>query len=146
MARTLLCAALVAAAMAAPLSAQTFSFNTGDASLDVTLNSLNVSARADIGPFTADMSASFGVSQPQVQAWINVERLQPAEVFLALEIGKIAARPPAVVIETYKKNRGKGWGAVARSLGIKPGSPQFKALKAATSEKNEKIKARGKKK
>jgi hypothetical protein len=33
------------------------------------------------------------------------------------------------VLGLYKKNRGAGWGAVARSLGIKPGSPQFKALK-----------------
>jgi hypothetical protein len=48
--------------------------------------------------------------------------------------GRIARKPPAAVIEIYNKNKGKGWGAVARSLGIKPGSPEFKALKAAAAE------------
>ncbi|HVP17513.1 MAG TPA: hypothetical protein VMU36_00850 [Spirochaetia bacterium] len=60
-----------------PLGAQSFSFNRGDASLDVTLNSLNVQARAAIGPYTADLSASFAVEQPRIRAWMTVESLQP---------------------------------------------------------------------
>jgi len=34
-----------------------------------------------------------------------------------------------VVIDSYRKNKSKGWGALARDLGIKPGSKEFKALK-----------------
>ncbi len=127
------------------VSAQSFSFNTGDASLDMTLSSLNVQARADIGPYTAELSASFGVTQPQIQAWMTVERLQPAEVYVVLELGRLSGRPPASVIAVYKKIKVKGWGAVARSLGFKPGSPGFKALKSSAEEKNKKLKARKKK-
>jgi hypothetical protein len=130
---------LIAALLAAagfPLAAQSFSFNTGDASLDVTLTSINVQASAQIGPYTADLSATFGVAQPQIQTWITVDKLQPAEAYLVLEMGRIASKPPATVIEVYKKNRGKGWGAVARSLGIKPGSPEFKALKGNAVERD----------
>jgi hypothetical protein len=140
------CFVFLAALMAAclPVAAQAFSFNTGDASLDATLNSLNVQAKADIGPYTADLSVSFGVKQSQIQAWMTVGKLEPAEVYLALELGKIASKPPASVIEVYKKNKGKGWGAAARALGIKPGSPEFKALKDSTAAKNKKVKAKKK--
>jgi hypothetical protein len=145
MARHLLFAIAFAAAASVPLAAQTFSFNTGDASLDVTLNSINVQAQANIGPYTADLSASFGVGQPQIQVWLTENKLQPAEVFLVLEMGKIASKPPATVIAVYKKNKGKGWGAVAKALGIKPGSPEFKALKGSADERDRKTKG-GKKK
>jgi hypothetical protein len=76
---------------------------------------------------------------------MKVEKLQPAEVYLVLELGKLTGKSPASVIAIYKKNKGKGWEAVARALGIKPGSPEFKALKNAAAEKNKKIKARKKK-
>jgi hypothetical protein len=142
--RLLLMAALLVS-LCIPLAAQTFSFGTGDATLDVTLNSLNVQAKADIGPFTAELSASFGVAQPQIQSWITVEKLQPAEAYLVLELGKVASKPPATVLAAYKANKAKGWGAVAKALGIKPGSAEFKALKAATVEKDKKVKARKKK-
>lgn len=140
MARRLFLTIALAALLSIPLAAQSFSFNTADASLDVTLNSLNVQARADIGPYTADLSASFGVGQPQIQVWMTQDNLQPAEVFLVLELGKLSSKPPASVIAVYKKNKGKGWGAVARALGIKPGCAQFKALKSSAAEKNEKVK------
>jgi hypothetical protein len=144
MARRLLFTIALLAALSIPLAAQTFSFNTGDASLDLTLNSLNVQARADVGPYTLELSASYGVKQPQIQTWMTEEKLQPAEVYLVLELGKIASRTPASVIAVYRQNKGKGWGTVAKALGIKPGSPEFKALKNSAVEKNKKIKARKK--
>jgi len=33
------------------------------------------------------------------------------------------------VLKQYKTSKGKGWGVVAQSLGIKPGSAEFQALK-----------------
>jgi hypothetical protein len=46
-----------------------------------------------------------------------------------LRLGEISERPIDLVIEKYRRNNGKGWGEVAKSLGIKPGSRQFHALK-----------------
>ncbi len=134
--------ALVLIAAGLPVSAQSFSFSTGDASLDVTLSSINVQAQANLGPYTADLSVTFGVAQPQVQAWMTVDQLQPAEVYLALELGKLSGKPPTAVVALYKQNKGKGWGAVAKALGIKPGSAAFKALKAHASEKDQKLKGK----
>jgi hypothetical protein len=145
MARRLVFVLALGAAICIPIAAQSFSFNTGDASLDVTLNSINVQAQANIGPYTADLSATFGVGQPQIQVWLTQEKLQPAEVYLVLEMGRIVSQPPATVIAAYKKNKGKGWGAVARALGIKPGSAEFKALKGSAEDRDRKGKG-GKKK
>lgn len=142
MRRSLACVAVLLAAASLPLSAQTFSFGTGDATLDVTLNSINVQATANIGPYTAELSASFGVGQPQIQAWLTVDKMEPAEVYLALELGKLSGKPPATVVTLYKQNKGKGWGAVAKALGIKPGSAAFKALKTNASDRNQKLKAK----
>lgn len=127
-----------------PLAAQ-ISFKSGDAQLDVVLNSLNVEAEASVGPFTADLSVSFGVPQPPIQAWITVDKLKPAEAYLVLELARISKKKPTVVLGIYKKNKGAGWGAVAKALGIKPGSPEFKALKAAAAKQRDKAKARKKK-
>ena len=37
--------------------------------------------------------------------------------------------PPEHVVDQYRKNKGQGWGVIAKSLGIKPGSAEFHALK-----------------
>ena len=33
------------------------------------------------------------------------------------------------VLREYKENKGKGWGVIAKNLGIKPGSREFHELK-----------------
>jgi hypothetical protein len=56
------------------------------------------------------------------------------------------------VIEKYESGKGKGWGALAKSLGIRPGSKEFHALKQGHdlygekhNGKRRKGKAKGKK-
>jgi len=144
MARRFLVALFVLTAMGLPLAAQGFKF--GDAGLDASLNSINIQASADLGSFTAQLSADFGTKQAQLQTWMKTEKLQPAEIYLLLELGRIAKKPPATVLGVYKKNKGKGWGAVAQAMGIKPGSSEFKALKSAATARNKKLKAAKKKK
>ncbi len=53
----------------------------------------------------------------------------PADVFMVFQVGQMAHRPPEVVLQTYQAHKGKGWGVVAKELGIKPGSREFHALK-----------------
>ncbi|HEX9934232.1 MAG TPA: hypothetical protein VGB38_03460, partial [bacterium] len=38
-------------------------------------------------------------------------------------------QPAERVMDEYKSGKGKGWGVIAKSLGIKPGSDEFHALK-----------------
>jgi hypothetical protein len=126
-----------------PLCAQV-SFRTGDAELDRLLVTLDAEARADLGGFVAGLSLEFDFPQARIEAWLTVEKLEPAEAYLALDLARISGKPPAAVLDSYKSNRGRGWGAVARSLGVRPGSAQFQALKQGAGRQSEK--ARGRKK
>ncbi len=98
------------------------------ADLDSFLRSVNIQAQTDLRSFSAKLSAQFGVPGARVDAIIsNVP--QPADAFMVLQIGQMSNRPPETVLETYKRDKGRGWGELAKELGIKPGSPAFHALK-----------------
>ena len=96
--------------------------------LDGFLSNVNVQARADLPGFSATVSAQFGVPVPQVQA-ILTRVDTPAEAFMVFQLGQMAHKQPEVVLQTYRTHRGKGWGVIAKELGIKPGSREFHALK-----------------
>jgi hypothetical protein len=98
------------------------------ATLDSFLSSVNVQARADLPGFHATVSAQFGVPVPQVKAVLGVVAT-PADAFMVFQLGQMAHRPPETVVQTYQAHKGKGWGVIAKELGIKPGSREFHALK-----------------
>ena len=98
------------------------------ASLDSFLNSVNVQAQADLPGFHARVSAQFGVPVPQVQAVLHTVG-SPADAFMVFQLGQMSHRPPETVLQTYQTHKGKGWGVIAKELGIKPGSREFHALK-----------------
>jgi hypothetical protein len=99
-----------------------------NADLDVYLRSLSVSAEADLGGFRTQVGAHFGASGPQLDlAFRSVDR--PADVAVCLWLAQQSRQPVEVVLREYRSHKGQGWGALAQSLGIKPGSAAFKALK-----------------
>lgn len=98
------------------------------ATLDSFLSSVNVQARADLPGFHAKVSAQFGVPVPQVEAVLGMVAT-PADAFMVFQLGQMAHRPPETVVQTYQAHKGKGWGVIAKELGIKPGSREFHALK-----------------
>ena len=54
---------------------------------------------------------------------------EPADAFMVFQLGRMGQCPPERVMEVYKTRHGQGWGAMAKELGIKPGSAEFHALK-----------------
>lgn len=112
-------------------------FNTGDAELDSDLNSINTDAKSDLPKFKADLSAQFGVSSKNLDYMLSI-KMEPAEIYFALEISVAVGKPIETVIDTYEANRDKGWGYIAQQLGIKPGSAEFHALKGKSKTKKEK--------
>ena len=129
---------MLAALMAVGVYAATLSFATGDAELDITLGDINVQAKADVGGFSAELSISSGVSEKEITTLISVEKMEPADVYMAVEIAAIQNISVEKVVTVYKSNKTKGWGAIAKELGIKPGSKEFKELKGKAKEKKEK--------
>jgi len=96
--------------------------------LDNFIGNLNVQARTDMNDFSVRLSTQFGIPEAQVSAVINSVR-EPADAFIVLQLGQWAQLPPERVLRTYESQRKKGWGAMAKSLGITPGSAEFHALK-----------------
>jgi len=142
--RVAIAALAVALAVAVPATA-----TAGE--LDSFLKSLDVRASADLGAFKADLSVSFGVSEPSISGLFQVMS-DPSDVYMTLRIGELSRRPVDQVVAEYKRAKGQGWGAIAKNLGIKPGSAEFHALKegrlrssrgAVPSGKNGKGKGKG---
>ncbi len=96
--------------------------------LDVFISNLNVQARADLPGFKAKLSATFGLAGPQVEAVISSVQT-PADAYMVLKVGQVARQPHEVVLKEYRANKGRGWGVIAKNLGIKPGSREFHELK-----------------
>ncbi len=99
------------------------------ASLDSFLSNVNVQARADLRGFSLRVSTQFGVPAPQVETVLRMVAT-PADAFMVFQLGQMAHRPPETVVQTYQIHKGKGWGVIAKELGIKPGSAEFHALKS----------------
>lgn len=113
------------------------SFNTGSAELDADLNDINASAELNLGGFKAELSASYNVSSKDIDGMFSIG-MEAGEVFLALEISSITDQPVDKVVTSYKSNKSKGWGYIAKEMGIKPGSPEFHELKGNSKNKKNK--------
>ena len=98
------------------------------ADLNSFLASVNVEARTDMKNFSVKLSTQFGVPLPQVDVIVR-SVAAPADAFMVLQLGHMSHQQPQAVLQTYQRKKGKGWGELAKELGIKPGSREFHALK-----------------
>lgn len=51
----------------------------------------------------------------------------PADAFMVFQLGQMSRQPRDAVMRAYGSHAGKGWGVIAKELGI-PGSAEFHAL------------------
>jgi hypothetical protein len=92
------------------------------------LKDLNIQAQADPSGFRARLGARFRIGDVEIKTVLsNVER--PADAYMVLRLGEMSNQPTDYVLSQYRSGKGKGWGTLAKSLGIKPGSTEFHALK-----------------
>ena len=92
------------------------------------IKDFNIKAEADPDGFRARLAARFDLGDIQIETVLgNIE--EPADAYVVLRLGEMSGKPLDHVVARYKSCKGKGWGSVAKSLGIKPGSKEFMALK-----------------
>jgi hypothetical protein len=92
------------------------------------MKDFNLRAEADPSGFRAQLATRFKVGDAEINAVIgNMKR--PADAYMVLRLGEMSSRSPEYVMDRYHAEKGKGWGVLAKSLGIKPGSSEFHALK-----------------
>lgn len=116
-------------------------FKTGDASLEAELNVVNTEAKSDLGAFKDKLSVEFGLASTKVDKLLDI--MEPAEILLSGRMKELLGIEIDIVVDSYQKNRDKGWGAIAKDLGIKPGSPEFHALKGKSKNPNSMNKGNG---
>ncbi|HEY6011455.1 MAG TPA: hypothetical protein VIX18_08300 [Nitrospirota bacterium] len=98
------------------------------AGLDDFIRRVNEQAAHDINRFASKVSSQFGIPVPRVEDVLR-HVPTPADAFMVFQLGQMSNKPPDMVLPVYQANRDRGWGAIAKELGIKPGSPEFHALK-----------------
>lgn len=110
------------------------------------LSEININAQQDIGGFKSKLSLSFGVEKTKVESVMTISE-KPADAYMIFRVSEITNKPIEEVITVYKKNKNQGWGKIAKELGIKPGSNEFKELKKGKlgSKDDDEKKEKGKK-
>jgi hypothetical protein len=111
--------------------------------LDVFVSNLNVQAQADLGSFKVRLSTQFGVPAVKVDA-VMASVKTPADAYMCFRVGQVASKPVEVVTKEYQANQGKGWGVIAKNLGIKPGSKEFHDLKKGNFNGDDQDSGKGK--
>ncbi|WP_153019143.1 hypothetical protein [Lysobacter capsici] len=117
--------------LALSAQAQTVGYNirTGDVWVDTRLGEINDYGRRYPEPFVDEISGYYGAPRSYVEELLQRRRWAPGDVYYACALARSLGVPCQNVVREYDRNPGQGWGAVAKRMGIKPGSPAFHALK-----------------
>jgi len=118
--RTLILAVAFACVLLSPSKATA-------STLETFLDEVDVRASKDMGSFRADLRLTFDVSNGTLDGLFEVVS-KPSDVYMCLRISEVAKQPIDRVVGEHQKNKGQGWGVIAKNLGIKPGSEEFHAL------------------
>lgn len=114
---------------------------TGDAKFDTILGDINAHTHGDnLSDFISNLSLSYEVPRIKIENMLFTLKMAPADAFMAVGLANISNSSIDEVIDEYNRNKGKGWGVIAKKLGIKPGSKGFQALKNGGSDQLGKIK------
>lgn len=112
-------------------------YNSGDKELDANLKSINLEANKNLSQFKLDITKTYATSEAKVNTMFSIG-MTAGDVYIAFEIATITRKPIDDVITVYKRSKSKGWGAMAKELGIKPGSAEFHKLKGNCKNKSDK--------
>ena len=113
--------------------------------LDDFVKSVSVRAEADSDGFRTDLAARFRVPGTDVDVVLRAVN-SPGDAYMCFRLAQVAHLSAEAVLREYRANRGKGWGVIAKNLGIKPGSREFHELKSGYRGPDVKGQGKGKSK
>ena len=95
----------------------------------------NIQAKAYPLKFRTRLAERFNLRDIQVIALLSIFD-SPADAYIMLRFGEmrgilksLSREQGIAAIKKYRHNKDKGWAVLAKSLGVKPGSETFHALK-----------------
>lgn len=111
------------------MNAQAFAPNTGDNEMNGILKDINSKAIGNLEGFAKDVAGKFKVAKAKIDQAVKI--MAPGDVFMSAQVASILKKPFEEVTKAFQVNKHKGWGVIAKDLGIKPGSPAFHEMKKA---------------
>ena len=101
---------------------------TGSGELNLALGDLNIRATGDSEDFIASLSASYNVNAGDLRYYLSAGA-HAGDLYMAARLSNMTEHSFDYVFKLHERNMEHGWGLTAKSLGIKPGSSEFHALK-----------------
>ena len=102
---------------------------TGDAGWDSAVSKLNDAAQGESPQFAPKMDRRYGFPESTAEGLIDKHGLTFGDACIAMKLAVLSNHSLDQVMGAYEFHRERGWGAVAQSLGIAPGSREFHELK-----------------
>ena len=93
------------------------------------MKDLNAEAEQNLAQFGKALGDRFGIAKEKVMD-IMSRTETAADAYMSLKLGEMSGKSADEVIKKVQNGKQKGWGALAKSLGIKPGSKEFHELKS----------------
>ncbi len=126
--------ALLALGLAAGSAhAQDFTFGwnprSGDVWVDTWLGDMNRYGNRYRDPFVDELVRYHAAPRDLVIELLTRRRWAPGDVYFACALANLSGHPCRHVVDLWERDHSQGWGAMARRLGIKPGSAEFHRLK-----------------
>lgn len=119
---------LLFAASAAQAQVVGYNFRSGDLWVDTRLGEINDYGSRYREPFIGEMTGYYGAPRSLIVDLFD-RRWSAGDIYYACSIAHVLGVPCVNVVREYDRNPGQGWGAIAKRMGIKPGSAQFHRLK-----------------
>lgn len=92
------------------------------------LKEIDISAKADPSGYALKLATRFKIGDVEVKTVLSQVN-NYSDAYMVLRLGELAHTNTNTVIQHYNTSKNKGWGVLAKQLGIKPGSREFHALK-----------------
>ncbi len=92
------------------------------------IQGFNIRAELDPSGFRARLAARFKIGEATINTVLGSTD-NKADAYMVCRLGEMSNQRPEYVLKEYRTGKADGWGAVAKRLGIKPGSAAFHALK-----------------
>ena len=113
-------------------------FDTGDKDINTHLFEVNAYAISNMDLFRKDLNEKFGATKEDLDRYLVKERKQPADVYYGYNLSRSTGKSFPTIMKMYTDK--KGWGSIAKDLGIGRVADQFHALKDNTLKKIDKDK------
>lgn len=103
--------------------------NTGDIAIDTRLGDFNVYASGNVDGFVDELVVSYGAPRRLVREYVVERRWPPGDVYYACALAYYSRHSCSSVLNMYQHDHRRGWGLLAKRLGVTPGTPAFHTLK-----------------